>query len=114
MTRRKILISAYACGPGRGSEPGIGWNTAWEMANRHEVWLLTSYENRPEIEQELAARPLPSLRVVFVDWPGWLSWMKLTRVGWELQHYTWQIAAYLKARRLHRTIGFHLVHHVTM
>jgi hypothetical protein len=30
--RLKVLISAYSCSPGRGSEPGIGWNTAREMA----------------------------------------------------------------------------------
>lgn len=114
MNRLKVLISAYACGPGRGSEPGIGWNTAREMATHHNVWLMTSSENRRQIEAELAARPMPTLSVIFIDWPGWLQWMGLTRMGFEFQHYTWQIAAYRKGRLLHREIGFDLVHHVTL
>lgn len=26
MNRRNMLMSAYACEPGMGSEPGAGWN----------------------------------------------------------------------------------------
>ena len=37
----KILISAYACEPNRGSEPGVGWHTVWELAKNLEVWVLT-------------------------------------------------------------------------
>ncbi len=114
MSRTRVLISAYACGPGRGSEPGIGWNTARELATSHDVWLVTSRENVTQIHEELAAHPLPGLTVVFVDWPAWLGWLKRSRVGYELQHYAWQIAAFLEARRLHRRVGFDVVHHVTM
>ncbi len=35
----KILFSANACAPGRGSEPGIGWHWPLEAARMgHEVW----------------------------------------------------------------------------
>ena len=37
----KALISAYACEPGRGSEPGVGWNVVRELSARHELWVLT-------------------------------------------------------------------------
>ena len=114
VTRKKILVSAYACGPGRGSEPGIGWNATREIARRHDVWLITSTENRPAIEHELRVRPIPSLRVVFCDWPPWIDWVKRWRIGYELQHYAWQVKAYLEGRRLHRVIGFALVHHITL
>jgi glycosyltransferase involved in cell wall biosynthesis len=114
MTRRRVLVSAFACGPGRGSEPGIGWNTAREIATRHDVWVLTSRENQTQIEAELAANPQPGLRISFFDWPRGLAWMKKTRIGYELQHYGWQIAAYFQARRLHRRVRFDVVHHVTM
>jgi hypothetical protein len=50
MTRAKVLMSAYACDPDRGSEPGIGWNTALEMARRHDVWLMTARESRSRID----------------------------------------------------------------
>jgi hypothetical protein len=28
----RILLSVYACEPGKGSEPGVGWRWAVEMA----------------------------------------------------------------------------------
>jgi allantoicase len=28
----KVLLSAYACEPGRGTELGVGWNTVREVA----------------------------------------------------------------------------------
>jgi glycosyltransferase involved in cell wall biosynthesis len=114
MKPQKVLVSAYACGPGRGSEPGIGWNTACELARRHDVWLFTSRENAADIRAELDARPIAGLHVIFLDWPWWLAWTRRTRIGYEVQHYFWQIAAYLYGRRLHRTVTFDLVHHVTM
>ena len=37
----KILLSAYACEPNRGSEPGLGWRWALEIAVSPETgWLF--------------------------------------------------------------------------
>lgn len=47
----KLLLSAYACEPGLGSEPGVGWNSALEAARFHDVWVLTRAANRKAIEQ---------------------------------------------------------------
>ena len=110
--RKRVLVSAYACGPGRPSEPGVGWNAVREIARDHDAWVLTSLEHRAEIEA--VAHESPTLRFVFLDWPWWLSFTKRTRVGFEFQHYCWQIAAYLKARTLHEQIGFDVAHHVTV
>ena len=41
----KVLMSAYACEPGKGSEPAVGWNWALQAARRHEVWVLTRGNN---------------------------------------------------------------------
>jgi glycosyltransferase involved in cell wall biosynthesis len=109
----RVLVSAYACGPGRASEPGIGWNAVSEIARDHDVWVLTSCENRDSIEETLARTPAP-VQFVFVDVPSWLSFVKRSRVGFEVQQYCWQIAAYLKARGLHAQLRFDLAHHVTI
>jgi hypothetical protein len=38
----RILLSAFSCGPHRGSEEGVGWNWAVETAALgHEVIVLT-------------------------------------------------------------------------
>lgn len=112
-SRLRVLLSAYACGPNRGSEPGVGWNAVTEVARDHDVWVITSREHKAAIEEAVARDEL-SMQFVFVDWPWWLDFTKLTRVGFELQQYCWQVAAYLRARRLHARIGFDLAHHVTV
>ena len=49
----KILLSAYACQPNKGSEPGIGWNWATELVKLgHDVWVLTRSDNKPVIDNE--------------------------------------------------------------
>ena len=113
MTTLKILASAYACRPGKGSEPGIGWNLVRELANDHQVWVLTRENNRPAIEAELAAHPLPNLHVVFCDLPSWMQRLNQGQRFVQVHYYGWQIVAYLTARKLHADIGFSLAHHIT-
>jgi len=111
----KILMSAYSCEPGKGSEPGIGWNTVREAARYHEVWVLTRPdESREAIEAELARNPVPNLHFVYFTLPFWKDSLRWGQAGaMQLHHYLWQIQAYFEARRLHQEIGFDLVHHVT-
>jgi len=111
--RLRVLVSAYACGPDRGSEPGVGWNAVREIARDHEVVVITSHEHKAAIEETVAREGLAA-RFIFVDWPPWLDFIKRTRVGFELQQYAWQLAAYLHARRLHAQIRFDVAHHVTV
>src|SRR5437762_4505260 len=62
--RLKVLISAYACEPGKGSEPEVGWQWALQMARFHDVTVLTRSNNREPIERALeqmrGAQPLPN------------------------------------------------------
>jgi glycosyltransferase involved in cell wall biosynthesis len=114
MERVKALISAYYCEPGKGSEEGVGWNTAREIARHHDVWVLTRAKNRPSIEAELSRVPAPGLRFVYCDLPRWGRWWARGQLlEWHLYYYMWQVRAYLVARRLHREVRFDLVHHVT-
>ena len=46
----RVLLSAFACAPNRGSEPGVGWNWALALAKNNDVTVLTREENRREIE----------------------------------------------------------------
>src|SRR6266571_2530702 len=111
--RLKILISAYACEPGEGSEPGVGWNVAVEAARRHEVWVITRANNRRVIEAELARNPIPTLQMVYHDLPRWTRWWKRGARGTRLYYYLWQLALYPVIRRLDRKIRFDVTHHVT-
>jgi glycosyltransferase involved in cell wall biosynthesis len=113
----KILLSAYACEPGRGSEPGVGWHTAKEIAQHHQVWVLTSNTHKVAIEGELSTNPIPNLHFVYLDPFGWVyDWSQQKRLSlWDvhLHCYLWQIRALSIAKRLHKEIKFDISHHVT-
>lgn len=113
MRRLRVLLSAYACEPDKGSEPGVGWSVAREMAKYHDVWVLTRANNRPSIERALGRHPVPQLCFIYFDLPAWSRWWKRGHRGVQVYYYFWQIGIYFVARRLHRKVGFDLIHHVT-
>ena len=110
----RILLSAYACEPGKGSEPEVGWMWATELAAAgHEVWVITRAANRAAIEASAEPRRLPSLHLVYFDLPDWLRRWKHGDRGVHWYYALWQWGAYRIARRLTRRIQFDRVHHVT-
>jgi glycosyltransferase involved in cell wall biosynthesis len=111
--RPKVLASAYACEPNHGSEPGIGWNWVREISKSCDIWVITRANNRPLIEDALATEPLHNAHFVYFDLPRWIGFWKKGQRGIRLYYYLWQVGAYFAARRLHRQIGFELLHHVT-
>lgn len=109
----KILLSAFACEPGQGSEEGVGWNAVIEASKYHEVWVLTRTFYRDAIEAELALRPTPHLHFAYIEPLGWNENFKGRQGGLQLHYYLWQILAYFEGRSLHHQINFNIAHHVT-
>lgn len=114
----KVLVSAYACAPNRGSEPAVGWHVATEIARRHETWVLTSSENEEAIRRAVpegvtAGTP----KFIFLEPFGWTLDLPTRRRQIPLianvHYYAWQAIAYMNARSLHDRVGFDIVHHVT-
>jgi glycosyltransferase involved in cell wall biosynthesis len=112
-TRPKVLLSAYACRPKGGSEPGAGWAWAKAAARDHDVWLLTRRKFAHEIAEELAIRPVPSLTVVPLELPKWV--LRLRRRPADVYWYypLWQGLARRTARQLHAEHSFDVIHHLT-
>ena len=110
MKSLKVLISAYACLPKEGSEPGVGWNTAREVSNYHRVWVLTRESNRAAIEAFQARNALPNMTFVYCSPHGPLNRLRPARIP---HYYSWQAGAYRIAKQLHRAINFDIAHHVT-
>src|ERR1700733_8568584 len=108
----RILISAYGGVPGKGSEPGAGWNWFYYVASEHDVWVLS-----PESERAaLLSGPLPPerLKFVFYDLPSWIPFRRAATVPFHIRYHCWQIAAYFVARRLHMKFKFDVVHHLVL
>jgi glycosyltransferase involved in cell wall biosynthesis len=114
MTKRlKVLVSAYACEPDKGSEPGVGWNWVKQIARFHEIWVITRTNNRVPIDQALIREAMPNVHWVYFDLPRCLRLWKKGQRGVQLYYYLWQIGAYFIGKRLHNKVGFDLVQHLT-
>ena len=53
----KILMSAYACEPGAGSEYGVGWMVPTTMVRKYpedQIFVLTRSRCKEKIEKSLA------------------------------------------------------------
>jgi glycosyltransferase involved in cell wall biosynthesis len=112
----QVLISAYACEPHQGSEPGVGWNWSVQAASHgHSVHVVTRANNRNSIEAELARHHIPGLHFHYLDLPRPFLWLKRRTgfLGLLTYYYVWQLALIFVARRLHKSHRFDLAHHVT-
>lgn len=111
----KVLLSAYACEPGKGSEPEVGLRTAIAAAERHDVWVVTRQNNVQPLEDYLTDHPLRDrIELVGFDIPGrLLRWKKRSRLADQLYYDRWQRGIGDLARDLDSRIGFDLVHHIT-
>ena len=111
----KILLSAYACEPNKGSEPGVGWNWALEIEKLgHEVWVLTRKNNQGAIEEYFKNNAkIESINFIYYDVPKWLSWWKKGGRGVHLYYFFWQFGAFLKARLAHKRFKFEKIQHIT-
>ncbi len=110
----KVLLSAYACEPDKGSEPGMGWHWALGIARLgHEVCILTRENNLPSLERALALHADLRIQVAGYDLQRWMRWWKKGGRGINVYYSLWQRGAYRAARRLARETPFDLVHHIT-
>jgi glycosyltransferase involved in cell wall biosynthesis len=111
--RFKVLISAYACEPGKGSEPEVGWQWALQMSRFHDVTILTRANNRPAIEAEISRMNGPRPQFVYIDLdPLLLQFKKLFRMH-RGYYVLWQRHARKVVVTMLRQQKFDLLHHVT-
>lgn len=74
---RRILVSAYACEPGRGGEGEIGWSVVHELARTNQVWVITRANNKVVHETAFAQNGKPdTLNFIYYDTPKWARWYK--------------------------------------
>lgn len=111
-----ILLSAYACEPNKGSEPGVGWSWAQELAKHHNVWVITRDNNEPTISQYLEENPEfqnANLHFIYVGLSKKLTFWKKGRRGMRLFYMLWQRKAAKVAIEWNKKVGFDYVQHVT-
>lgn len=107
-----VLISAYACEPGKGSEPGVAWNLAKELSTRVTLWIITRANNRSVIEA--SGEPwIEHVHWIYWDPPAWLTFWKKGSRGVQLFYMLWQIGIYRLAQKIVINESIDVCHHLT-
>lgn len=110
----KVLIVAYACEPGKGSEQGTGWNLVIRLAQEHDVTVLTRSNNQDVIEAELSERPKLSLSFMYHDLGArFLKLKKQQTISVQLYYSLWLLSITRRLRDENLLDEFDLVHHLT-
>jgi glycosyltransferase involved in cell wall biosynthesis len=108
----RLCLSAYACEPGKGSEPGVGWSWAEALSRVTHLTVITRANNRLVIEscqEEWTTR----VTWVYFDFPKWVVFWKKGDRGANFYYWLWQVGALAKLRPIHTRHPFDLIHHVT-
>lgn len=111
--RHRVLISAYACEPNKGSEPGVGWNWAFHLSERYEVYVITRKNNKRAIEQYLSETSIEHLHFYYHDCSAVMLRLKKLPNGIFLYYRKWQREILPIAEKIVNEENIELIHHVT-
>lgn len=115
--RLKILISAYACGPGQGSEPGMGWNFVLGLSKYHEVHVISEkLKWEKSINEHFLRNPehRDNLHFYFIEKKRNKALRKIWPPSYYWYYKAWQKKAFELALYLDRKENFDLVHQLNM
>ncbi|WPU96743.1 glycosyltransferase family 4 protein [Mucilaginibacter sabulilitoris] len=118
--KKKILISAYAISPFRGSEYGAAWNTIIHLASQHDLWVLYGMSDNfmgdtQTMKKYIMNSPVPNVEFIEVK-PGGLAraitLLDKAGFGWffYFAYYLWQRRALKAAREILKIVDIDVVH----
>lgn len=115
--RLKVLLGCYACDPSRGSEPGMGWNFAYNISKHHDVHAIVEEgEFKESLERFSRENPEAVRNITFHFVPR--SHHERLRKIWPPSYYwfyrAWHKKAYQLAKELDKRENFDIVHQVNM
>jgi len=113
----KILVSAYACCPEKGSEPGMGWNFVIGLAKFHEVHVIVEklkWEQQIKKFLNKNSSINKNLKFYFIV----KKRNKFLRKIWPPSYYWfykgWQLSAFNLAKKLDKVEDFDVIHQLNM
>lgn len=111
--RHRILLSAYACEPDKGSEPGVGWNWAVHLSEFFDVYVITRKNNKKVIEDYLRHYPIMHLHFYYYDCSGWMRKAKKLPNGIFIYYKKWQTEILPVVKKIVYEKNIEIIHHVT-
>ena len=112
----KILLSALACDPGKGSELEVGFRALLAAASRHEVWVLTNSASVSTVRRalhEYGCADRVHIEGIYFEVDD-ENYPRLTVPRFHWYYDRWQRKVAVRAAELDRRIDFDVVHHVTL
>ncbi len=118
--KKRILISAYAISPVRGSEYGAAWNTVINLAKQHELWVLYGMSDdhmgdTQTLRNFINRTPIKNVHFVEVraNWMAMgINLLNKAGMGWffYFAYYLWQKSALKTAREICKKVNIDVVH----
>lgn len=112
-----VLISAYACSPNHGSEPGVGWNWITQIAKYCKVFVITEAEFKTEIQKSVQDLPQKDNLLFYFNDIG----EKVRKMCWNQGDYRfyyfyrfWQQRTFLIAKQIIESHKIDVIHQLNM
>jgi len=96
----RLIVFAYSCAPGQGSEPGAGWGVVNALAEVAQVNVLVGARHGPAISEWQRTAPADAPTFTVVAEPRLEPYMKWHRIPRFLVYLQWLRAARKAAERL--------------
>lgn len=114
MEKHKIMVSAYACEPNKGSEPGVGWNWVLQMSKYFELWVLTRESNKQNIQNFIKQNEqYKGIHFIYYDLPKWARFWKKGLRGVRTYYTIWQICSDHVIKTIMEENNIEIFHHLT-
>ena len=113
----KILINAYACSPGMGSEPGMAWNWVSNLSKFCELYVITEGEFREKIEAVVPTLEQGShMHFYYNPVSDEIRKMCWNQGDWRFYKYyrEWQWKTYLMAKDICSSENINVLHQLNM
>ena len=118
--KKRILISAYAISPVRGSEYGAAWNTVMHLSSQHELWVLYGMSDDHMGDTQTMLDYIKNNRIKNVHFVEVranklamaINMLNKIGLGWffYFAYYLWQKAALAAAFEICKTVDIDVVH----
>lgn len=112
-----ILVNAYACAPGMGSEPGMAWNWCVNLAHYCELHIITEGEFRKKIEEVVPKLPQGcNMHFYYNPVSDHVRRMCWNQGDWRFYRYykQWQWRTYEMAREIIANTHIDVLHQLNM
>ena len=107
---KKILVSAYACEPYKGSEQGVGWNWVLQMAKNNEIHIITRANNQNVIPENFSN----NIFFHYYDTTNFIKNLKNKAKGLYFYYFFWQVGILPLASKIIRQNKIDYTMHLTM